>query len=249
MMYGPKPVYYDGTPLMITNVGDESIEVSLRFNALRKTEPPIIYYNTTGKKSYKKWDLSEIKLDKGNTLYLFGENAVIDSTFVVNGNSLIHLDGKLEALCYNKVLGNSTFKGLFQNVVQLVSVGDVMPNTDTIKTSNPNLISIYESLFEGTNIEEIPAGFIKETRSMNWAQGSMYSRMFANCLSLRTIPQDLLKGQTGNGYGSYVEMFLNCEVLEVAADIYLSTQGFRTCIGMYQNCKKITEVTVYTTQM
>ena len=65
-------VTYKGIPLMITNVGDEPIEVSLRFNALRKTEPPVIYYNTTGKKSYKKWDFSNISLAKGGTLYVFG---------------------------------------------------------------------------------------------------------------------------------------------------------------------------------
>lgn len=175
---------YKGTPLMITNVGDEPIEVSLRFNALRKTEPPIIYYNTTGKKYYEKWDLSNITLSKGGTLYLFVKNSVIDSTFVVSGSSAIHLDGKLEALLQGQVginqFGSYALEGLFKNVTQLESVGDIMPQiiAGVNAPSNWNNANRYLSLFENTSIVEIPDNFLKETSLSSPTYIGLYRRMF-----------------------------------------------------------------------
>lgn len=249
-------VTYDGTPLMITNVGDEPIEVSLRFNALRKTEPPIIYYNTTGKKSYKKWDLSNITLAKGETLYLFGENSVVDSTFVVNGNSSIHLDGKLEALLQEQVgttqFGNYALEALFKDVTQLESVGDIMPQV--IGGINaPSAWSTgyrYSSLFENTGIVEIPVNFLKETDIGN-PHIRLYNRMFFGCTKLTTIPRDLFINQSSVSTvnacnGTYHSMFQNCYNLEVAADVYVQLQGFMSAYGMYRGCKKITDVKVFT---
>ena len=254
MMQGPKPVQYDGTPLMITNVGDEPIEVSLNFNALRKTEPPIIYYNTTGKKSYKKWDLSNITLAKGGTLYLFGENSVVDSTFVVNGNSSIHVDGKLEALLQGQVgtaqFGNYALEGLFKDVTQLESVGDIMPQVigGVNAPSGYSTGYRYSSLFENTGIVEIPDNFLKETTISN-PHSRLYNRMFFGCTKLTTIPRDLFINQNG-GSGSigatYYSMFQDCSNLEVAADLYIQTQGFQSAYSMYRGCKKITDVKVFT---
>lgn len=251
MMYGSKPVYYDGIPLMITNVGDEPIEVSLRFNALRKTEPPIIYYNTTGKKSYKKWDLSNITLAKGGTLYLFGENSVVDSTFVVNGNSSIHLDGKLEALLQGQVgtaqFGNFALEGLFKDVTQLESVGDIMPqiiggvNAPSVYSNGYR----YSSLFENTGIVEIPNNFLKET-ALGAPHLGIYHRMFFGCTKLTTIPRDLFINQSSSFNNSYQSMFQNCSNLEAAADIYCRSQAFMTTHSMYRGCKKITDVKVFT---
>lgn len=247
-------VTYDGTPLMITNVGDEPIEVSLRFNALRKTEPPIIYYNTTGKKSYKKWDLSNITLAKGGTLYLFGENSVVDSTFVVNGNSSIHVDGKLEALLQGQVgtvqFGNYALEGLFKDVTQLESVGDIMPQVigGVNAPSGYSTGYRYSSLFENTGIVEIPDNFLKETTISN-PHSRLYNRMFFGCTKLTTIPRDLFINQNG-GSGSigatYYSMFQDCSNLEVAADLYIQTQGFQSAYSMYRGCKKITDVKVFT---
>lgn len=251
MMYGSKPVYYDGIPLMITNVGDEPIEVSLRFNALRKTEPPIIYYNTTGKKSYKKWDLSNITLAKGGTLYLFGENSVVDSTFVVNGNSSIHLDGKLEALLQGQVgtaqFGNFALEGLFKDVTQLESVGDIMPQVigGVNAPSGWSAGYRYSSLFENTGIIEIPNNFLKET-ALGAPHLGIYHRMFFGCTKLTTIPRDLFINQSRSFNYSYQSMFQNCSNLEVAADIYCQSQGFMTTHSMYRGCKKITDVKVFT---
>lgn len=244
-------VTYDGTPLMITNVGDEPIEVSLRFNALRKTEPPIIYYNTTGKKSYKKWDLSSITLAKGGTLYLFGENSVVDSTFVVNGNSSIHLDGKLEALLQGQVgtaqFGNYALEGLFKNVTQLESVGDIMPQVIG-GVNAPSSWSDgyrYSSLFENTGIVEIPNNFLKET-ALGAPHLGIYRRMFFGCTKLTTIPRDLFINQSSSFSYSYQSMFQNCSNLEVAADVYCKSQSFMTTHSMYRGCKKITDVKVFT---
>lgn len=245
-------VTYKGIPLMITNVGDEPIEVSLRFNALRKTEPPVIYYNTTGKKSYKKWDFSNISLAKGGTLYVFGENSVVDSTFVVNGNSSIHLDGKLEALLQGQVgtnqFGNYALEGLFKDVTQLESVGDIMPQVigGVNAPSGWSNGYRYSSLFENTGIIEIPNNFLKETSIGNPCLG-IYNRMFFGCQKLTTIPRDLFINQV-SGYSNYVyqSMFQNCSNLEVAADVYCQSQGFMTTTSMYRGCKKITDVKVFT---
>lgn len=244
-------VTYDGIPLMITNVGDEPIEVSLNFNALRKTEPPIIYYNTTGKKSYKKWDLSNITLEKGGTLYLFGENSVVDSTFVVNGNSSIHVDGKLEALLQGQVgtaqFGNYALEGLFKDVTQLESVGDIMPQIIG-EVNAPSEYSDgcrYSSLFENTGIVEIPNNFLKET-TLGAPHLGLYKRMFFGCTKLTTIPRDLFSKQISSFNYSYQSMFQNCSNLEVAADVYCQSQSFMTTHSMYRGCKKITDVKVFT---
>lgn len=245
-------VTYKGIPLMITNVGDEPIEVSLRFNALRKTEPPIIYYNTTGKKSYKKWDLSNITLAKGGTLYLFGENSVVDSTFVVNGNSSIHLDGKLEALLQGQVgtaqFGDYALEALFKDVTQLGSVGDIMPqviggvNAPTGWSSGYR----YSSLFENTGIVEIPNNFLKETTSAP-AHLGLYHKMFFGCTKLTIIPRDLFIKQSGVGQNyMYQSMFQDCSNLETAADVYCQSQSFMSTNSMYRGCKKITDVKVFT---
>ena len=250
-------ITYDGIPLMITNVGDEPIEVSLRFNALRKTKTPIIYYNTTGKKSYKKWNFSNITLAKGGTLYLFGENSVVDSTFIVNGNSSIHLDGKLEALLQGQVgvnqFGNYALEGLFKDVTQLKSVGDIMPQIIG-GVNAPATYSTgyrYSSLFENTGIIEIPDNFLKET-TIKFPHLGLYKRMFANCKSLTTIPRDLFVKQieavSGMNY-LYYEMFYGCENLLNAADIYLNKQTLQSCCGTYRGCSKIEDVIVYTETM
>lgn len=245
-------VTYKGIPLMITNVGDELIEVSLNFNASRRTTPPIVYYNTTGKKSYKKWDLSNITLAKGGTLYLFGENSVVDSTFVINGNSSIHVDGKLEALLQGQVgtaqFGNYALEGLFKNVTQLESVGDIMPQIigGVNAPSSWSTGYRYSSLFENTGIVEIPNNFLKETALGNPCLG-LYHRMFFGCTKLTTIPRDLFINQS-SGPSSYIyqAMFQNCSNLEAAADIYLQSQSFMATNSMYRGCKKITDVKVFT---
>ena len=245
-------VIYDGTPLMITNVGDEPIEVSLRFNALRKTAPPVIYYNTNGKKTYKKWDLSNITLAKGGTLHLFGKNSVVDSTFVVNGNSSIHLDGKLEALLQGQVgtkqFGNYALEGLFKDVTQLESVGDIMPQVigGVNAPSGYSEGYRYLSLFENTGIVEIPNNFLKETSIGSPCLG-IYKRMFFGCQKLTTIPRDLFINQSGGSANyMYQSMFQNCSNLEVAADVYCQSQSFMTTHSMYRGCKKITDVKVFT---
>ena len=244
-------VTYKGIPLMITNVGDEPIEVSLRFNALRKTEPPIIYYNTTGKKSYEKWDLSNITLAKGGALYLFGENSVVDSTFVVNGNSSIHLDGKLEALLQGQVgtnqFGDYALEGLFKDVTQLESVGDIMPQIiGGVNAPSGNSAGYrYSSLFENTGIVEIPNNFLKET-ALGAPHLGIYNRMFFGCTKLTTIPRDLFINQSSSFKYSYQSMFQDCVNLEVAADVYCQSQSFMTTHSMYRGCKKITDVKVFT---
>lgn len=244
-------VTYKGIPLMITNVGDELIEVSLNFNASRRTTPPIVYYNTTGKKSYKKWDLSNITLAKGGTLYLFGENSVVDSTFVVNGNSSIHLDGKLEALLQGQVgtaqFGNYALEGLFKNVTQLESVGDIMPQIigGVNAPSSWSAGYRYSSLFENTGIVEIPNNFLKETALGSPCLG-LYHRMFFGCTKLTIIPRDLFINQRGGPNYLYQSMFQNCSNLEVAADVYLQSQSFMAANSMYRGCKKITDVKVFT---
>ena len=244
-------VTYKGIPLMITNVGDELIEVSLNFNATRRTTPPIVYYNTTGKKSYKKWDLSNITLAKGGTLYLFGENSVVDSTFVINGNSSIHVDGKLEALLQGQVgtaqFGNYALEGLFKNVTQLESVGDIMPQIigGVNAPSGYSNGYRYSSLFENTGIVEIPNNFLKET-ALGDPHLGIYHRMFFGCTKLTTIPRDLFINQSSSSNFSYQSMFQNCSNLEVAADVYCQSQAFMTAYSMYRGCKKITDVKVFT---
>lgn len=237
-------ITYKGVPMTLRNIGAENAIISLS-----TTTNPLLYVKCENDSFYRKWDYSSISLYPSQTVCFFGENSTIDSTFIVEGNTLLHLDGKLESLCHNKTIGAGAFRSLFKNVTQLFSVGDVMPNTDIIEKSSPNLQNIYDSLFYGTSIECIPSDFIKETRSFSWAQGEMYKSMFAFCKNLKTIPKDLFAKQTKSGYGSYTSMFEGCENLQVAADVYFKTQGFNTTNAMYKGCKNIEDVTIYTENM
>ena len=239
MMYGPKPVYYDGIPLMITNVGDEHSVITLipygSFNAQ-------IYYKQDNDKFYKKWNYNAITLPPNSTLSLFGDSNVFSSSssnyanFSIVGSS-VKLSGRLASISHTRGVTYTYYK-LFQNCTSVVEVSSEFLEGVNIPTSGYSGDSILSYLFSNTGITQVPEGLFDFRQPINgiYACLSVYAYMFKDCKSLVSVPQNIFTKETFICQKQYQGMFSGCSSLTQAPDIYATNAPWLCCASMFSGC-------------
>ena len=235
-------VTYDGIPLMITNVGDESSIISLTpygsFNAR-------IYYKQDNDKFYKKWNYNAITLPPNSTLSLFGDSSSFSSSttkyanFSITGSS-VKLSGRLASISDTKGV-TYTYYSLFRNCTSVVEVSSDFLEGVLIPTSGYAGSSIFSYLFSNTGITQVPEGFFdfREPVITIYACLSVYEYMFKDCKSLVSVPQSIFEKETYICQKQYQGMFSGCSALTQAPDIYATNAPWLCCSGMFYNCESL----------
>ena len=240
MMYGSKPVYYDGIPLMITNVGDETSTLVVEHIIEHE-----LYYKEPAKSFYKPFpDNNTLTIPSGETIHIFGYFIDVNTSnyahFTFTGGQ-IRLEGSIRAIKSKAssvgIAVKATYYSLFSQNLNIISTSrDLFKEFDGVVLGE----SMFARIFYGcSNLETAPDLYGKNLSSCSFEES------FHNCQNLKKLPVIYCNNVRA---GTFRYTFRGCSSMDMVEEVTVPHSGgaAHTYTGMFEGCKSLTKLPNFT---
>lgn len=194
---------------------------------------PTLYYSTD-KKTWIKWDYSEITFTANMPLYLCGDNPEgfsksydIYSTFTASG-SPFHSEGSIMSLVNKDDVIDTVPSWCFYYAFSDCSLLKTAPQLPATTLAERCYCRMFEGCTGLTTAPELSATTLA---------GGCYYYMFSGCTGLTTAPE---LPATTLAESCYTGMFVNCSSLASAPELPATTLAEGCYNGMFNGCAGLT---------
>ena len=233
-------VTYDGVPLMITNVGDETSTLVVEHIIEHE-----LYYKEPAKSFYKPFpDNNTLTIPSGETIHIFGYFIDVSTSnyahFTFTGGQ-IHLEGSIRAVKSKAssvdVAVKASYYSLFSQNLNIISTSrDLFKEFSGVSVEE----SMFAYIFDGcSNLETAPDLYGNNNQAYTF-EGS-----FRNCSNLKILP--VFYCNRANT-GTFRYTFMGCSSMDMVDEVKVPHSGgtAHTYVSMFEGCKSLTKLPNFT---